>query len=57
VLAVGHRQPFGADRGRDDGLAHGHRLEDLQARAAADPQRHDVDRRVRMNGRTSSTRP
>ena len=43
-LSVSHRQAFGADGRRDDGLAHRHRLEDLEPRAAADAQRHDVDR-------------
>ena len=36
-------EPFGADRGRDHRSRHGQRLEDLQPRAAAGAQRHDVD--------------
>ena len=32
--------PLGAQRGRDDGLAHRHGLDDLEAGAAAQPQRH-----------------
>ena len=37
------REPFGADGRRDDRLAHRERLENLDARAAAGAQRHDVD--------------
>ena len=36
-------EPFGPHRGGDDGPRHGQRLEDLQARPAACPERHDVD--------------
>ena len=36
--------PFGTHRGRDDGLSHGHRLDDLEAGAAAQPQRHHHSR-------------
>ena len=32
--------PLGTQRGRDDGLAHRHGLDDLEAGAAAQPQRH-----------------
>jgi hypothetical protein len=32
---------LGAQRGRDDGLPHGHGLDDLEAGAAAQPQWHD----------------
>src|SRR5262249_56438788 len=32
--------PLGAQGGRDDGLPHGHSLDDLEAGAAAQPQRH-----------------
>ena len=32
--------PLGAQRGRDDGLPHRHGLDDLEAGAAAQPQRH-----------------
>ena len=39
-LAPGrHGEPFGADGRRDDGLAHGERFEDLEARATARSQR------------------
>ena len=51
MLAVTDRQPFSADGGRHDRLAHGHRFENLQARAAANAKRHDVDGAAsRMNG-------
>jgi hypothetical protein len=46
VLAVRHREPFRADRCRDDRFAHRHRFEDLQARSAADSQRYHVDGRL-----------
>ena len=46
VLAVSDREPFGSDRRRHDGFAHGHRFEDFQPRAAADAQRHHVHRRI-----------
>src|SRR6185436_16080757 len=43
VVAVCDGKPFGADRRGDHGFRHGHGLEDLQASAAANSQRHDVD--------------
>src|SRR3989454_2689837 len=43
MLAGSEGKPFGADRGRDDRLAHRQRLEDLQSRPSADPQRDDED--------------
>src|SRR2546422_3971036 len=43
VLSGSEGKPFGADRGRDDRLAHRQRLEDLQSRPSADPQRDDED--------------
>ena len=46
VLAVRDRQPFGADARGHDRFRHRHGFEDLQARAAADPERHDVHGRV-----------
>jgi hypothetical protein len=36
-------EPFGADTGRHDGLAHRERLENLDARAAARAERHHID--------------
>ena len=46
VLAVDGRETLAADRRADDGLAHRPGVQDLQARAAADPERHDVARGV-----------
>ena len=46
VLAVRDRQPLGADGRGHDRFPHRHGFEDLQARAAADPERHDVHGRV-----------
>ena len=44
-VAPGDRiDPFGAQRGRDNGLPHGHGLDDLEAGAAAQAQRHDHGR-------------
>src|SRR5688572_27194695 len=40
-------EPLGANSGRDHGSPHRQRLENLQARAAAGSERHDVDRRFR----------
>src|SRR5262245_18509989 len=37
---------LGAHRGRDDGLGHRERLEDLEPASAADPERHYVHRRL-----------
>src|SRR5215467_14703618 len=44
------RKPLGADRRGDDCLRHRQRLEDLEPGAAADPERHDVDGRLRHVG-------
>src|SRR5215470_18327820 len=46
MAARSQRQPLGADRRRDHRLGHRQRLEDLEAGAAADPERHDVDGRL-----------
>src|SRR2546422_10183786 len=43
VLSGSQGKPFGADRGRDDRLAHRQRLEDLQPCPSADPQRDNED--------------
>ena len=50
-------RPSAPIAGRDDGPARRHRLENLEPRAAADAQRHDVHGRAARYGRTSSTRP
>ena len=47
VLARDQREALGAHRGRDDRLAHGEGLEDLEARPSAHPQRHDAHGRAR----------
>ena len=44
IFPIGHIQALGADRGGDDRLAHGHGLQDLETRAAADPQGNDHHR-------------
>jgi hypothetical protein len=44
VTARLEAEAFGADGRRDDRLGHRQRLENLQPRAAAGAQRHDVDR-------------
>src|SRR6266545_4948434 len=43
VLARGERKPLGAHLGSDHRFAHGQRLEDLEARTAADPKGHHVN--------------
>ena len=50
VPAVIAGDAFGAHARRYDGLALRHGVDHLQARAAADPQRHDVDGRLRDPG-------
>jgi hypothetical protein len=47
MLPGRQRQPFGADAGRNDRLLHRQCFENLQPRAAAGSQRHDVDGRFR----------
>src|SRR5687767_6153319 len=47
MAARADAEPFGADGGRDHGSSHRQRFKDLQSRAAAGPERHDVDRRFR----------
>ena len=47
VPARDQRQPLGAHGRRHDRLSRRQRLEDLQPRAAADPERHDIDVRFR----------
>ena len=50
------RQAFGADGGRHHGLAHRQRFENLDPRAAAGAERHDVHRRF-ANRRDAHHRP
>src|SRR5262249_61901864 len=47
VTARREGQPLGADPGRDHGFLHRERFEDLEARSATRPERHDVDSRLR----------
>ena len=46
VVSGRHGEPFGADGRGDHRLSHRHGFEYLQARAASDSQRYDIDGRV-----------
>src|SRR6185369_18068244 len=50
MCARDHGESLGTDGRGDDGLPHGARLEDLEARAAPDAERDDVDGAARHPG-------